>query len=116
MSVTALTLIAAFGPEARFELAATPLPSGPFRATAETALDRLKHRLLADQLNGESNPTFNALYRRAANKAAAIAEVTDVPLLVFPSLFEELAGKLAGDFDRVKRSVVRQHLPMVEAA
>src|SRR5258708_24000693 len=97
-------------------MASTTWRAGPCRATSETAWDRLKHRLSGDQLNGESTQTFTASYRRAENKAAAIAEVTDVPLLVFPSLFEELAGKLAGDFDRVKRSVVRQHLPMVEAA
>ncbi len=111
MSVTASTLITAFGPEARFELSATPLPLGPFRATFETELDRLKHRLVAAKLSDEAHPTLNALYRRAANKAAAIAEVTEVPLLVFPSLFEEMAARFEGDFKRASRPAKRQHAP-----
>ncbi len=75
-----------FGPETRFEL--RPAPPAPFRATRETDFERLKTRLLAEQLAGAA-PELNVPLRRAANEAAALAWVTFYPLLVFPVLFEE---------------------------
>ena len=56
-------------------------------------LARAKHRLLAEQLNTVERPELNALVRRAANEAAALAWVTFHPLLVFPALFEEKTAK-----------------------
>jgi hypothetical protein len=75
-----------FAPETRFEL--RPVPPAPFRATQETEFERLKSKLLARQLAG-ATPELNAPLRRAANDAAALAWVTQFPLLVFPVLFEE---------------------------
>jgi hypothetical protein len=75
-----------FGPETRFEL--RPAPPAPFRATRETDFERLKTRLLTEQLAG-AMPELNVPLRRAANEAAALAWVTFYPLLVFPVLFEE---------------------------
>jgi len=75
-----------FGPETWFEL--RPAPPAPFRATQETEFDRLKNKLLSEQLV-EATPELNAPLRRAANDAAAIAWETVFPLLVFPVLFEE---------------------------
>jgi hypothetical protein len=75
-----------FAPESRFEL--RPAPSVPFRAIQETEFDRLKNKLLAEQLV-EATPELNAPLRRAANDAAALAWATVFPLLVFPVLFEE---------------------------
>jgi hypothetical protein len=75
-----------FGPETRFEL--RPAPPAPFRATRETEFERLKARLLAEQLDG-TPPELTVPLRRAANEAAALAWVTFHPLLVFPVLFEE---------------------------
>ena len=75
-----------FGPETRFEL--RPAPAAPFRATRETDFERLKTRLLTEQLAGAA-PELNVPLRRAANEAAALAWVTFYPLLVFPVLFEE---------------------------
>src|ERR1017187_1003028 len=75
-----------FGPETRFEL--RPTPPAPFRATRENEFERLKNRLLTEQLAG-AVPELNAPLRRAANEAAALAWVTFHPLLVFPALFEE---------------------------
>jgi hypothetical protein len=75
-----------FAPESRFEL--RPAPSVPFRAVQETEFDRLKNKLLAEQLV-EATPELNAPLRRAANDAAALAWATVFPLLVFPVLFEE---------------------------
>lgn len=78
-----------FGPETRFEV--LPAPPAPFRATWESELDRLKGRLLQDQLGRLTRPRFSGYLRRAANEAAALAWVTPYPLLVFPALFEEKA-------------------------
>jgi hypothetical protein len=77
---------AEFGPETRFEL--RPAPSAPFRVTRETEFERLKTKLLTEQLEG-AVPEVNVPLRRAANEAAALAWVTFYPLLVFPVLFEE---------------------------
>jgi hypothetical protein len=78
-----------FGPETRFEV--TPVPPAPFRALAESELERLKHRLLVERLAEMPEPEINTRLRRAANDAAALAWVTNFPLLVFPTLFEEKA-------------------------
>ena len=77
---------ARFAPETRFEL--RPTPPVPFRAIQETEFERLKNRLLAQQLL-DAAPELNAPLRRAANDAAALAWATVFPLLVFPVLFEE---------------------------
>ncbi len=115
MSATLLRLPTAFGPDIRFEF--PPLVEAPFRATAETELELLKRRLLLNRLKAEADPALNALYRRSANKAASLAELTGYPLLIFPSLFEELASKTIRDFSRARR-VQTQPRPMmlVEAA
>ncbi len=77
-----------FGPETRFEL--KPVVA-PFRVTEETELERLKLRLLAEQLVKVEDLQLNAPLRRAANEAAAVAWASRFPLLVFPALFEEKA-------------------------
>ena len=76
-----------FGPDTRFEV--KPVPPAPFRATQETDLERLKHRLLVGILNKVDGTEANPFVRRAANEAAALAWVTPYPLLTFPGLFEE---------------------------
>jgi hypothetical protein len=86
-----------FGPETRFELRAAP--PAPFRATQETEFERLKNKLLAQQLLA-ATPELNVLLRRAANDAAALAWATVYPLLVFPVLFEE---KIEAAVLRLKR-------------
>jgi hypothetical protein len=75
-----------FGPETRFEVRANP--PAPFRALLENEFERLKNKLLAQQLLAAA-PELNAPLRRAANDAAALAWATVFPLLVFPVLFEE---------------------------
>lgn len=82
-------LPARFGPETRFNI--RPVPAAPFRATYETELERLKIELLWEKLEGAVGADLNARLRRAANDAAALAWTTNVPLLVFPALFEEKA-------------------------
>jgi len=78
-----------FAPEIRFEV--IPAPPAPFRAVQETALERLKTRLLVERLKELASAEFNCELRRAANEAAELAWVTCYPLLVFPALFEERA-------------------------
>ena len=90
-----------FEPDTRFDVG--PVPATPFRATAETELERLKGRLLRQELAEACTPDINANLRRAANEAAALAWVTPVPLLVFPTLFEE---KTRMAYDRLARQEV----------
>ena len=89
MNTNYTRVLARFAPETRFEV--NPAPPTHFRATQESGLDQLKHRLLQEFLYERTGPKFNAYVRRAANEAAALAWVTPYPLLVFPELFEEKA-------------------------
>lgn len=78
-----------FGPETRFDV--EPVPAAPFRAVAENRFEELKAGLLAERLAAAWEPELNSGVRRAANEAAALAWLTQYPLLVFPVLFEEKA-------------------------
>jgi len=89
-----------FGPETRFEL--QPATAVPFRAAQETEFERLKTKLLAEQLF-DATPGLNAPLRRAANDAAALAWATKFPLLVFPMLFQE---KAKAAINRAKRQAL----------
>lgn len=82
-------LAARFAPEARFKV--RPAPVAPFRTTRENELERLKNELLWEKLEEAVGADMNARLRRAANDAAALAWTTNVPLLVFPALFDEKA-------------------------
>jgi len=55
----------------------------------DTALEALKSRLLQQALGNSVTTTLVKPLRRAANEAAAIAWLEPLPLLVFPTLFEE---------------------------
>ncbi|MDB6015638.1 MAG: hypothetical protein JWR19_127 [Pedosphaera sp.] len=80
------TLRTRFAPDTRFRVKAVP-----YRATETTALEQLKQRLLLQLLGQTMDPEQNALLRRAANDAAALAWATYCPLLLFPALLEEKA-------------------------
>ena len=80
---------ARFGPETGFEV--KPVPPALFQARQEVELERLKTRLLSEQLEARRDPQLGSQLRRAANEAAALAGVTRYPLLVFPALFQEKA-------------------------
>jgi hypothetical protein len=99
-----------FGPETRFDV--TPAPVAPFRATQETALERLKSRLLREFLDELTRPEANGYVRRAANEAAALAWVTPFPLLVFPGLFNEKANAALAQAER-QVSVRRRSLELM---
>lgn len=101
MNTTKNRVAAKFAPETRFEL--RPQATAPFRASLETEFERLKNRLLADQLETVEQPQLNAPLRRAANEAAALAWVTLYPLLVFPALFEEKTNAALRQAERQAR-------------
>ena len=90
-----------FGPETRFEL--RPAPPAPFRATQENEFEQLKNQLLAQQLAEVAAPELTSPLRRAANEAAALAWVTQFPLLVFPVLFEEKTAVAVRQAERQAR-------------
>jgi len=59
------------------------------RARADAELEKLKHRLLREQLDEAGGPGLAPALRRAANEAAALVWLTPYPLLLLPVLFEE---------------------------
>jgi hypothetical protein len=87
MNKTTTRIPAEFRPETRFEL--RPNAATPFRIAQETEFERLKSRLLAEQLARNAAQELNAPLQRAANEAAALAWISFHPLLMFPVLFEE---------------------------
>ncbi len=78
-----------FSPEIQFNLA----PHATFRQAQQSRFERLKERLLVEKLDELVDPGLNSALRQAANEAAAVAWVTQFPLLVFPALFEEKTGE-----------------------
>jgi hypothetical protein len=98
MNKNRLNVPTEFAAETRFEL--RPAVTAPFRAVHENGFERLKNKLLARELTTATVPGITAAFRRAANEAAAIAWNTDVPLLVFPGVFEE---KIAAAVLRAER-------------
>ncbi len=95
-----------FGPETRFELRASP--PAPFRVTQEAEFERLKNQLLIRQLAEVPTPELIPPLRRAANEAAALAWVTQFPLLVFPVLFEEKTAVAVRQAERQARIYSRE--------
>ena len=87
MNTKKIALEAEFGTETRFEL----LPVVLFRDIHENEFERLKGKLLAIRIQG-AGTKWDAPLRDAANEAAALAWTTNIPLLVFPVLFEEKAA------------------------
>jgi hypothetical protein len=57
----------------------------------ESRFEQLKAELLGARIQNGLKPAVTVNLRRAANEAAALAWVTQYPLLVFPQLFEEKA-------------------------
>ena len=95
---TTTTTTAGFALEA---LLRPPAPPGiNYRATETNELERLKTRLLREQLATANGAELTVPLRRTANEAAALAWVTTHPLLVFPALFEEKARITRRQFER----------------
>lgn len=82
-----------------------PEPSSTTEQRSDTDLELLKNRLLQQALSGSVTTALVKPLRRAANEAAAIAWLEPLPLLVFPTLFEEkarIARKQAQRQERVQ--------------
>jgi len=101
-----------YEPGNRFEV--RPAPAAPFRGTQETALERLKARLLERLLDSAEAPLYGP-FRRAANDAAALAWTTSYPLLVFPELLAEKARE-ARARDEHQRTVLARSRGMMDVA
>jgi hypothetical protein len=87
-----------FAPDTRFEV--KPGPPAPFRAIQHTKFESLKAQLLLARLEEALDPQSSSHLRRAANEAAALAWVTQYPLLVFPALFDEKAETALAQAER----------------
>ena len=87
-----------FASETRFEV--KPVPGVPFRATQETELERLKERLLREELNAVNEIDLHARLRRAATEATALVWLTPYPLLLLPTLFAEKTRAARNQFLR----------------
>ena len=99
---------ARFAPETRFEL--RPVPTATFRAVQENEFERLKKQLLIRQLAEVQTPELIPPLRRAADEAAALAWVTQFPLLVFPMLFEEKTAIAVRQAERQARIYANRQL------
>jgi hypothetical protein len=78
-----------FARETKF--AVTPHLPRPSRRRADAELEKLKHRLLREQLDEAGDVALAPALRRAANEATALVWLTPCPLLLLPLLFEEKA-------------------------
>jgi hypothetical protein len=76
----------------------------------------LKRRLLTEWLNRAESAEELALFRRAANEAAAIAWLTPYPLLVLPLLFEEKARRASAQAKRQRQIRSRSRQLLAELA
>jgi hypothetical protein len=102
---------ARFEPDVRFDVEAIP-----FRAAQTTELEQLKNLLLQERLRQVTDPAQNALLRRAANDAAALAWLTPFPLLLFPALLDEKARAAQVQGKRQARVRRRSQNLMLRAA
>lgn len=100
-----------FAREVRFDVKTTP-----FRAEQTTELEKLKNRLLQRLLEEAQDSDQNALFRRAANDAAALAWVTAFPLLLFPELLAEKVRAALLQRERQARVRRRSRNLLLEAA
>jgi hypothetical protein len=67
-------------------------PGGAHRDALEEKFSSLKDDLLSGLLAETETLSLKARFKQVANEAAGLAWTTPVPLLVFPTLFHELAG------------------------
>jgi hypothetical protein len=67
----------------------------------------LKENLLGDLLEDSETISLHARLKHAANEAAGLAWMTEFPLLLFPSLFEELAKRERARASRQQRIIAR---------
>ncbi|HEY9173029.1 MAG TPA: hypothetical protein VI136_12145 [Verrucomicrobiae bacterium] len=81
---------------------------------ADLELEALKSRLLAEQTRVARAFVPGDLLRQAADEAASLAWLTPYPLLVLPTLLEELVDTAAARAR--KQADIRQRSQMLQAA
>ncbi len=87
----------------------------PSRGVSELELDRLEIRLLDQLLMAKPQAESRLALYRAANEAAALAWMTPFPLLVLPSLLEEMVQAARHRAQRQKE-IFRQSQGFVDQA
>jgi hypothetical protein len=112
MNANTTQLKARFGPPARFAVRPAPAPSRFDLPNLE--LEGLKTRLLAEQTKAARALVPGDALRQAADEAASLAWLTPYPLLVLPTLFDELVAAAA--VRTRKQAEVRQRSRMLQAA
>ncbi|MGV3774130.1 MAG: hypothetical protein ACO1QB_14615 [Verrucomicrobiales bacterium] len=97
------------------EVGFTLSPNGANRETLQSRFADLKAELLETALAETETLSLRSRFKQVANEAAGLAWTTPVPLLVFPTLFQELAGKLRVRETRQSKIASRSQMIM-EAA
>ena len=100
-----------FAPETTFEV--TPRASKAARLALDVELERLKNRLLREQLATSEEAAMVPLLRRAANEAAALVWLTPYPLLLLPVLFEEKVAQAR--LQATRQDVIRRRSRLLVA-
>jgi len=80
---------ARLAPANEFDLANRP--NERTKAATSAAVEALKTRLFRERLAVSGDPRWATFLRRAANEAAALAWLTECPLLILPTLLDEKA-------------------------
>lgn len=88
----------------------------PYRRTEENELDRLKNRLLRQQLSEAAHSESIVTLRRAANEAASLAWLEPFPMLVFPELFAEKVSVASTSLERQRDIRTRSAHILLKAA
>jgi hypothetical protein len=102
---------AEFAPEERFELE----PTQPHRRAVEDKFADLKSSLLGDVAAQTQRIAVREALQLAANEAAGLAWNTGYPLLVFPTLFAEIAAKVRQHANRQEKIKARSEILLAEA-
>jgi hypothetical protein len=105
-------LKARFGPPTRFMVRPEPAPNRFGLPNLE--LEAFKRRLLAERTKAVRALVPGDALRQAADEATSLACLTPYPLLVLPTLFDELVDAAAARTR--KQAEVRQRSRMLQAA
>lgn len=103
-----------FGPPIRFRM--KPASGRLGRSGQTEEFERLKERLLSEELNKVTTTKAGPALRRAALDAAAVAWTTPYPLLVLPELLREKAATAHAYVDRQETVLRRSQILLSLAA
>lgn len=103
-------LAAEFAPESGFDVAPTYA-----RQNLEREFARLRDGVLAEELNENGNVRLSRQLKQTANEAAGLSWTTGFPLLVFPTLFTELARRERKRAAQQRRILARSEMILHES-